>query len=209
MLYDQRRNTVIIAFRGTKDPVDVITDITFFSTAFAPRCADTHTLLLLCSSSSFNCLASFALTVMCCAVPIPRRLQPVTSVTHLRPVVKSDARSAGSFSSNAAVLISRDPFPSLPFQSPPPPLEADTSESYPEGMEVHTGFLSSFERYSAVQCSSLTAISLSLQAYTHSHHHRSPYISARGMILSLTHQPITFLFSPLLFCFSFPASESR
>ena len=36
-MHDERRDVIVIAFRGTKDPVDLITDITFFSTAFAPR----------------------------------------------------------------------------------------------------------------------------------------------------------------------------
>lgn len=66
MLYDQRRNTVIIAFRGTKDPVDVITDITFFSTAFAPRCTDKRTQLLLYSFSTSELLSFICSYLMRC-----------------------------------------------------------------------------------------------------------------------------------------------
>ena len=37
VLFDRRENAIIISFKGTQDPVDVITDVTFFSTTFAPR----------------------------------------------------------------------------------------------------------------------------------------------------------------------------
>ena len=39
LLHDRVRNTVIVAFRGTKDPIDILTDIVFFSAPFAPRTA--------------------------------------------------------------------------------------------------------------------------------------------------------------------------
>lgn len=142
MLYDQRRNTVIIAFRGTKDPVDVITDITFFSTAFAPRYADR------CAVSPLLCACTHPHSIALPSISIVASNRTVS----YRPVVKADPKSEGTFSSNAAVLISRDPPSSLPplfsTPSPSPPLEAESESAggYPEGMEVHTGFLSSFER---------------------------------------------------------------
>jgi len=37
VLHDRKRNVVVVAFRGTKDPIDLLTDITFFSSPFAPR----------------------------------------------------------------------------------------------------------------------------------------------------------------------------
>ena len=69
-MHDERRDVIVIAFRGTKDPVDLITDITFFSTAFAPRQA----------TSPISSLLSLFLSYLSYSIPpFPKEIDPHTT----------------------------------------------------------------------------------------------------------------------------------